>query len=149
MALDGLDDDAIRRILEATTRVAVVGASPRPERPSHAAITFFEGCGVAVVPVNPGLAGQTIAGLPVAASLAEAEPLDLVDIFRASSHVGPIVDEAIALGARAIWMQLGVIDLAAAARARAAGLAVVVDRCPMIEWPRLKVRRPGLRSPFS
>jgi predicted CoA-binding protein len=141
MAIDGLDDDAIRAILAGARRVAVVGASPRPERPSHQAVLFFRDRGLDVVPVNPGVAGGTIAGLTVAADLAGAAPLDLVDIFRASDHVGPIVDDAIALGARAIWMQLGVIDETAAARARAAGLAVVMNRCPMIEWPRLHLGR--------
>ena len=136
-SLDGLDDCAVRAILQRTSRVAVVGASPRPDRPSHHAVRFFAARSLVVVPVNPAAAGGTIAGLPVVATLADAGALDLVDIFRASAHAGEIVDQAIAHGARSIWMQLGVIDTAAAARARAAGLAAVMNRCPMIEWPRL------------
>jgi predicted CoA-binding protein len=93
--------------------------------------------GFDVTPVNPGLAGQTIHGRAVAARLADAAPLDMVDVFRNSRHVGPLVDEAIRLGARTIWMQLGVIDHAAARRARDAGIAVVMDRCPVIEDRRL------------
>ncbi len=152
MAIDGLDDDQVRAVLTATRRVAIVGASPRPDRASNAAVRFFRARGLPVVPVNPAHAGLTIEGLAVAADLDRAEPLDLVDIFRASAHVGPIVDDAIRLGARAIWMQLGVIDLDAAGRARAAGLAVVVNRCPMIEWPRLmpdRTHAPGPQTAIS
>ena len=140
--IDGLDDAAIRDVLERTSRVALVGASARRERPSYGVMAFLLGRGLEVVPVNPGLAGQMLQGRTVIASLEEAGPLDMVDLFRASEHVGPIVDEAIRLGARTVWMQLGVIDAAAAARARAAGLTAVMDRCPAIEWPRLRPRRP-------
>ncbi len=148
MAIDGLDDAQIRDILARTRRVAVVGASTRVERPSHAAMLFFQKHGIEVVPVNPGHAGGMIAGVRVAAGLEEALPLDLVDVFRASAHAGAVVDKAVTLGAHAIWMQLGVIDVAAAARARSAGLAVVMDRCPMIEWPRLGLGR-GDAARFS
>ncbi len=102
---------------------------------------FWLDHGVPVVPVNPVLAGRSIHGQTVVPGLAEAGPLDLVDLFRASEHVLPEVDEAIRLGARTVWMQLGVVHEAAAGRARAAGLTAVMDRCPAIEWPRLGVRR--------
>jgi hypothetical protein len=84
--------------------------------------------------VNPVLAGREVHGRRVVATLAEAAPLDLVDVFRRSSEAGAVMDEAVALGARAVWLQLGVVDEAAAARARARGVAVVMDRCPAIEW---------------
>jgi predicted CoA-binding protein len=115
----------------------VVGASAKPWRPSFGVTRFLLDRGYDVTPVNPGIAGQTVHGRTVVASLAEAGSLDMVDIFRASRHVGPVVDRAIQLGARTIWMQLGVIDHDAAARARAAGLTVVMDRCPVIEDRRL------------
>ncbi|KAA2214291.1 CoA-binding protein [Teichococcus oryzae] len=137
MTIDGLDDDAIRRLLLNTRRVAVVGASANPLRPSNGVTGFLVSRGFDVTPVNPGLAGQKLHGATVAASLEEAGPLDLVDIFRRSEEAGKVIDEAIRLGAKAIWTQLGVIDEAAAARARAAGLVAVMDRCPAIEWPRL------------
>ncbi len=130
-------DDRIRTILTGTRRIAVVGASNRPGRPSNGVLAFLLARGFDVVGVNPGIAGQTLHGAPVVATLDEAGPLDMVDVFRASDQVGPVVDDAIRLGARTVWMQLGVIDEAAAARAQAAGLAVVMDRCPAIEWPRL------------
>ena len=137
MALDGLTDAQVAGILTQTRRIALVGASNRPERPSHGVMQFLLAKGWAVTPVNPGLAGQTLLGQAVVASLAEAGPLDMVDVFRASDQAGAVVDEAIRLGAHSVWLQLGVIDPAAADRARAAGLAVVMDRCPAIEAPRL------------
>ena len=97
--------------------------------------------GFDVTPVNPGLAGQALHGRTVVARLDEAGPLDMVDVFRNSSHVDALVDDAIRLGAKSIWMQLGVVDQAAAARARAAGITVVMDRCPVIEERRLHVLR--------
>ena len=127
----------VRTILTTTRRIAVVGLSHKPERPSHGVAAFLIGRGFDVVGVNPGLAGQTVLGRPVVGTLAEAGPLDMVDIFRDSAAAGAVVDEAIRLGARTVWMQLGVIDEAAAERARAAGLQVVMDRCPAIEWRRL------------
>lgn len=135
--IDGLSDDAIRDVLTGTRRIALVGASARADRPSNEVMRFLLRCGYQVVPVNPGLAGQAIHGQTVVASLADAGELDMVDIFRASDQVEPVVDEAIALGARTIWMQLGVVNQAAAEAARAAGLTVVMDRCPAIERPRL------------
>jgi predicted CoA-binding protein len=129
--------DPIHSILTGTRRIAVVGVSKNPDRASNAVLRFLVQHGFEVVGVNPGLAGQTMHGAPVVASLEEAGPLDMVDVFRASDQAGAVVDEAIRLGARTVWMQLGVIDAAAADRARAAGLAVVMDRCPIIEWRRL------------
>ena len=136
--MDGLDDAEVARILRSTRRIALVGASNKPERPSHGVMRYLLHCGWQVTPVNPGLAGQTVLGQPVVASLADAGALDMVDIFRASDQAGAVVDEAIRLGARTVWLQLGVIDQDAAARARAAGLAVVMNRCPAIEAPRLR-----------
>ena len=132
-------DAAIRDLLLTTRRIALVGASAKPDRPSFGVMRFLLDRGYQVVPVNPGLAGQSIHGQPVVATLAAAGPLDLVDIFRRSADAGAVVDEAIRLGARAVWMQLGVIDGAAAARAAAAGLVAVMDRCPAIEWRRLSL----------
>jgi predicted CoA-binding protein len=141
MNIDGLDDGAIRRILTDTRRIAVVGASNKAYRPSNGVLRFLVGQGYDMTPVNPGIAGQTIHGRKVVASLADAAPLDMVDLFRASARVGPIVDEAIRLKAKVVWMQLGVVDEDAADRAREAGLMVVMDRCPAIEIPRLGLRR--------
>jgi predicted CoA-binding protein len=146
MDIDGLDDATIRRILEDTRRIAVVGASPRPHRASHEVAGFLVGRGYDVTCVNPGIAGGTIQGRPVVGRLAEAAPLEMVDVFRNSRHAGAVVDEAIRLGARIVWMQLGVIDEAAAARARAAGLIVVMDRCPVIEWRRLGLHAPAIAA---
>ena len=134
-------DAEIRSILTQYTRVALVGASARPERPSHGVMGFLLRHGFGVTPVNPGLAGQTIHGHPVVGTLDEAAPLEIVDIFRASEQVGPVVADAIRLGARVVWMQLGVVNREAADAARAAGITVVMDRCPAIEWPRLGLRR--------
>jgi uncharacterized protein len=135
--LDGNTDDTIRAILTTTRRIALVGASAKPWRPSYGVMRFLLDRGYDVTPVNPGLADQTIHGRTVVASLAEAAPLEMVDVFRASAHVAGVVDRAIELGAKTIWMQLGVIDPEAAARARAAGITVVMDRCPVIEDRRI------------
>ncbi len=133
--------DEIADILTSTRRIAVVGASNKPERAGNYVFAFLAARGFDVMGVNPGLAGQTLHGRPVVASLDEAlahgGPLDMVDIFRASDQAGPVVDDAIRLGARTVWMQLGVINAEAAERARAAGLRVVMDHCPMEEWGRL------------
>lgn len=130
-------DQKIRDILTSVKTIAVVGWSPKADRPSHRVAAYLAGKGYHVIPVNPGQAGQEALGTTVRASLAEAGPVDMVDIFRRSEEAGGVVDEAIAIGARVVWMQLGVIDEAAAKRARAAGLDVVMDRCPAIEIPRL------------
>jgi predicted CoA-binding protein len=132
-----MTDAEIRDILLTTRRIAVVGASANPARASHGVAGFLVARGYHVTPINPGLAGQTLHGAPVAASLADAAPLDLVDVFRRSEEAGAVVDAAIRLGARTVWLQLGVLDSAAGARARAAGLRFVHDRCPAIECRRL------------
>lgn len=135
------DENTIRGILTSVHVIAVVGWSPKESRPSHLVADFLAGRGYRVIAVNPGHAGKRALGTTVRASLAEARekdgPIDMVDIFRRSEAAGGVVDEAIAIGAGVVWMQLGVIDAAAAERARAAGLAVVMDRCPRIEISRL------------
>ena len=130
-------DSEIRDILTSVQTIALVGWSPKPDRPSHGVAAFLKRRGYRVIPVNPGQAGQVALGETVVATLAEAGPVDMVDIFRRSEEAGAVVDEAIAAGAKVVWMQLGVIDEAAAARARAAGLKAVMNRCPAIEIPRL------------
>ena len=141
MSIDGQTDETIRGILTATRRIAVVGASDKAWRPSHGVFGFLLARGYDATPVNPMLAGQIIHGRTVLATLGEAVPLEMVDIFRASANAGAVVDEAIRLGARVVWMQLGVVDEAAAARAQAAGIVVVMDRCPVIEVRRLGLSR--------
>jgi hypothetical protein len=140
-------DAVIRRVLSSARRIALVGASERPERDSQRVMRFLQQQGHRVIPVNPACAGQKILGETVRTSLREIEePIDLVDVFRRSEAAGAVVDEAIEIGARAVWLQLGVIDEAAAARARAAGLDVVMDRCPAIEIPRLAIAGPATRA---
>ncbi len=132
------DEGEIRELLGQKRRIAVVGASPNAARPSNGVFAFLVRQGHDVIAVNPGHAGKTIHGAPVVATLADVEPpAELVDIFRNSAEAGAAVDEAIVHGAKAVWMQIGVIDQAAAKRADAAGLTVVMDRCPKIEIPRL------------
>jgi len=131
--------DPIQHILTATRRIAVVGASANPDRASHEIMGFLVARGFDVVGVNPGLAGQTLHGRPVVATLDDAAPLDMVDVFRASDQVGPVMADAIRLGARTVWLQLGVADSEAVAAGRAAGLQVVENRCPSIEWRRLRL----------
>jgi predicted CoA-binding protein len=135
---DTYSDAYLRRVLEETRLVAMVGASPRPHRPSHGVMRFLQARGYRVIPVNPFAAGGEILGERCVASLAEIEePIDMVDIFRRSDVAGGAVDQAIAAGAKFVWMQLGVVDAEAAARAEAAGIEVVMNRCPAIEIPRL------------
>ena len=135
------EEDTIRRILTGARTIAVVGWSPKPDRASHGVAAFLAGRGYRVIPVNPGQAGQEALGATVRASLAEVVrkdgPVDMVDIFRRSEEAGAVVDEAIAIGAKAVWLQLGVTDDAALSRAREAGLLAVQNRCPAIEIPRL------------
>ncbi len=129
-------------VLHRSKTIAMVGASAKWNRPSYFAMKYLQEKGYRVIPVNPGLAGQTLLNEVVYASLSEISvSFDMVDIFRASAAVGPIVEEAIQLkeskGVRVIWMQLGVINHEAAAAAEAAGLTVIMDRCPKIEFGRL------------
>ena len=131
-------DDYLRGILEGVRTIAVVGASPRRERPSHRVMAYLQRRGYRTIPVNPNAVGDTINGERVYASLAELpEPIDMVDVFRRPEAASGVVDEAIAAAAKVVWMQLGVRDDAAAARAEMAGLKVVMNRCPAIEIPRL------------
>jgi uncharacterized protein len=131
-------DDLIARVLRETRVIALIGASKNPMRPSHEVMHYLQARGYRVIPVNPGLTGQILLGEKVRASLSEIdEPVDMVDIFRRSEAVPPVVDEAVAHGAKTIWMQLGVRHDAAAAKAEAAGLTVIMERCPAIEIPRL------------
>jgi len=132
---DGYPSGYTAEILRSVKTIAVVGASPNPMRPSYGVARFLAAQGYDVVAINPGHAGGEIAGCPVFASLADVpRPIDMVDVFRNSDAAGAVADEAIAVGAKVVWMQLGVRDDAAAARAEAAGLKVVMNRCPKIEW---------------
>jgi predicted CoA-binding protein len=132
-------DDVIRHVLTELRTWAVVGCSPDPARDSHRIAALLQRRGLRVVPVNPHcdeVLGER--SYPtVADAAADGHAIEVVDVFRRSSAAGRHVDEAIAIGARAVWLQLGVIDVAAAQRARDAGLQVVMDRCPAIELPRL------------
>jgi predicted CoA-binding protein len=137
-------DQDIAKLLSETRFIALVGASDRPGRASNGVMQFLQKRGYRVFPVNPQLAGQEIHGQRVYASLAEIEePIDMVDIFRRPMAAGEAVDEAIAIGAKSVWLQLGVINEEAAERAEAAGLQVVMDRCPAIDIPRLNVSPVG------
>lgn len=137
---DDYDDDYIRGILRGVNTIAMVGASPNWNRPSYFAMKYLQAKGYRVIPVNPKEAGKEILGEKVYASLTEIPvPVDMVDCFRNSESIPPIADEAIQIGAKVLWMQLGVRNDAAAAKAEAAGLKVVMNRCPKIEYGRLSL----------
>ena len=130
----------IATLLTETRTIALVGISDRPERASYRVMAVLQDHGYRVLPVNPQIAGEHVHGDFVWGRLSDiGEPIDMVDIFRRSDAAGEAVDDAIAIGAKAVWMQLGVVDEAAATRAEAAGLKVVMDRCPAIEIPRLGI----------
>ena len=133
-------DEEIRDLLSSVRTIAMIGASDRPDRPSYGVMGFLQRHGYRVLPVNPQITGEHVHGEFVWRELSQiGEAIDLVDIFRRPQAAGEAVDQAIAAGAKAVWMQLGVINEEAAARAEAAGLQVVMDRCPAIEIPRLGV----------
>ena len=137
-------DEDIAELLTSARNIAVVGCSDRPDRPSYGVMRFLQDRGYRVIPVNPQITGEHIHGEYVWRELAQiGEPIDIVDIFRRPIAAGEAVDEAIAVGAKAVWMQIGVINHEAAARAEAAGLKVVMDRCPKIEIPRLGIAKIG------
>ena len=132
----------IRQLLEETRTIALVGASDRPDRPSYGVMRTLQDHGYRVLPVNPQITGEHIHGEYVWRDLAQiGEPIDMVDIFRRPEAAGEAVDAAIAAGAKSVWLQLGVINEDAATRAEAAGLKVVMDRCPAIELRRLAIPR--------
>src|SRR3954447_21268479 len=136
-----LDED-IAELLTSARTIAMIGASDRPTRPSYGVMQFLQDHGYRVLPVNPQIAGEHVLGEFVWTELAQiGVPIDIVDIFRRPEAAGGAVDQAILAGAKAVWMQIGVINEEAAARAEAAGLKVVMDRCPKIEVPRLGVPR--------
>src|SRR3954471_12672444 len=135
-------DDDIRTLLEETRTIALVGASDRPDRPSYGVMAYLQSRGYRVIPVNPQITGEHVHGEFVFRELSQmGEPIDMVDIFRRPLAAGEAVDEAIAAGAKSVWLQIGVINEEAAARAEAAGLKVVMNRCPKIDIPRLRVPR--------
>ncbi len=135
---DSYDDAYIRQILADVKRIAIVGASANEVRPSFFVTKYLIAKGYEVFPVNPGVAGKEIAGRMTYATLADVPPpIDMVDVFRSSEYAPAIVDEAIRVGAKVVWMQLGVRHDEAAAKAEAAGLRVVMNRCPKIEYGRL------------
>ncbi len=137
-------DAEIKELLESAKVIAMVGASDRPDRASNGVMAYLQGRGYRVIPVNPQITGEHIHGEFVFRELSQiGERIDIVDIFRNSEAAADAVDQAIEVGAKAVWMQLGVINEAAAARAEAAGLKVVMDRCPKIEIPRLGVSAVG------
>jgi predicted CoA-binding protein len=135
-------DEDIAELLTSARTIAVVGASDRPARPSYGVMRFLQEHGYRVLPVNPQITGEHVLGEFVWRELAQiGVPIDIVDIFRRPEAAAEAVDQAIFVGAKAVWMQLGVINEEAAAKAEAAGLKVVMDRCPAIDIPRLRLPR--------
>jgi predicted CoA-binding protein len=134
-------DEDIAELLRNARTIAMVGASDRPNRPSYGVMKFLQNHGYRVLPVNPQITGEHVHGEFVWRELSEiGVPIDIVDIFRRPQAAGEAVDQAIFAGAKAVWMQIGVINEEAAERAEAAGLKVVMDRCPKIEIPRLGIK---------
>ena len=137
-------DKDIADLLQNARTIALVGASDNPGRASYGVMKFLQDQGYRVIPVNPRITGEHVHGEFVWRELSQiGEPIDFVDIFRNSGNASAAVDDAIAVGAKAVWMQLGVINEAAAARAEAAGLQVVMDHCPKIEFARLRLQPVG------
>lgn len=135
-------DDDLRALFDRTQRIALVGASKKPERPSNEVMAFLLASGFEVVPVNPGFAGEMLMGQMTYASLSDIPgPIDMVDVFREKSALPAITDEAIAIGAKSLWFQLDLVDHDCATRAEAAGLDMVMNRCPAIDIPRLNWHR--------
>jgi hypothetical protein len=135
-------DEDIAELLTNARTIAMVGASDRPDRPSYGVMRFLQDHGYRVLPVNPQITGEHVHGEYVWRELSQiGVPIDIVDIFRRPQAAGEAVDEAIRVGAKAVWMQIGVINEEAAKRAEEAGLKVVMDRCPKIEIPRLRLPR--------
>lgn len=138
------DDQDIIELLTNARTIAMVGASDSPDRPSYGVMKFLQQHGYRVLPVNPTITGEHVHGEYVWRDLEQiGVPIDIVDIFRKSEEAGEAVDQAIAVGAKAVWMQLGVVDRDAAERAEAAGLKVVMNRCPKIEIMRLGLPKVG------
>ncbi|HCR2993517.1 CoA-binding protein [Serratia marcescens] len=137
-----MQDQEIVELLQQVKTIALVGASDNPSRPSYGVMAYLLAQGYQVIPVSPKLEGQTLLGQPVYPTLAAIpQPVDMVDVFRNSEAAYGVAQEAIAIGARALWLQIGVINDQAAALAQQAGLRVVMDRCPKIEIPRLGLER--------
>ena len=133
-------DEDLTELLTNARTIAMVGASDRPDRASFGVMRFLQSYGYRVIPVNPRITGEHVHGEFVFRELSQlGDPIDIVDIFMNSDKAGAVVDEAIKISAKAVWMQLGVIDEAAAARAEAAGLKVVMDHCPKIEIARQRL----------